>query len=186
VTLLAFDASAHRYTHNGRPLLSVTQVITEAGLIDAAWFTDEARDRGSYVHEAIALGADLDLETLDDRLRPYLEAHRTFVRDTGFVAELVEHRVCDPVLGYAGTLDAFGAMGAIRAIVDYKTGPAPAWGGLQLAAYLRCLPSRYGVRRYSVELRADASYRLQEWTDRTDERVFLAALGVVQWKHANL
>ena len=52
---LAFDEPLHRYTYNGRALVSVTGALRAANLIDRAFYTDEGRTRGSLVAAAIEL-----------------------------------------------------------------------------------------------------------------------------------
>lgn len=185
--VLQFDEAAHRYTLDGRELVSVTQALTEAGFIDARWFTDEAALRGTYVHAAVALHVEGDLaeDSLDPVIRPYFTAYLAFRRESGFVVDACEERICDPVLGYAGTLDLRGQLPSQRPprvdILDIKTGAVPSWVGYQTAAYARLVP---GVlkRRWALQLRADGTYRLDPLTNTTDERVFLAALTVAQAK----
>lgn len=186
--MFAFCPQTHTYTLSGKQLLSVTQVLREAGLIDARWYTDDAAQRGTFVHAAIALDQQhlLDDATLDAGLRPYFEAYQRFMADTDARFELIEHRVHDPLLGYAGTLDACGTALGRPVLCDFKTGTTPPWVGVQLAAYARLLPQSFRLTRYSVELRADATYRLRPWRDREDEQVFLAALRLVTWKRRNL
>jgi hypothetical protein len=190
MTALAFDAAAHRYTFDGRELIGVTQALTDAGLIDARWHTDEAALRGTYVHAAIALlhEDDLDVDRLDASLLPYVNAYLRFVTESGFERQAWEERVCDALLGYAGTLDLRGrfveqAHGID--LIDIKTGTVPGWAGYQTAGYARCLPDR-PIRRWALNLRADGKYSLQRLEARTDERVFLAALTIAQVKRGLL
>lgn len=185
---VVFDAVAHRYTlPNGRILPSVTQVIHEAGLVDTTWFTDEARERGTAVHLAIALGDDLDFEALDDRLRPYVDGWRAFLVDTRAEVLVTERRVCDPVAGYAGTLDSILRMPDLGDyLIDVKSGGLPATVGLQTAAYRRAYlldqMTPTPLRRGCVHLPGDGSYRFVQLTDRQDEATFLAALRISLWK----
>src|SRR5688572_5774450 len=110
MTVLAFDASAHRYAVGDRELLGVTAVPAGAGLIDGQWFSAEAAQRGSYVHQAIALAHedDLAIESLDPVLRPYVDAYLRFVAESGFQRVAWEERVWSEALGCAGTLDLRG------------------------------------------------------------------------------
>ena len=45
-----FDPIGHRYWTGARELLAVTTVLRDAGLVDAAWYTDAARERGAALH----------------------------------------------------------------------------------------------------------------------------------------
>ena len=190
--LLEFDAAAHRYSLDGRKFLSVTTALEEAGLIDSRWWTEEACIRGTHVHAAIALDreGDLDDESLDPVLRPYVDAYRRFLHESGFEVDASEERVCDELLGAAGTLDVRGRLPrpALKHpgidILDIKTGAVPSWVGYQTAAYARMLPRElHPIRwRWCLELNPDATYRLHPLTRATDERVFCAALTVAQAK----
>ena len=190
---LAFDATAHAYTVDGRRVPSVTQVLELAGLVDKRWFTDFARDRGTYVHQLLELHdtGDLDEASIDPQLAPYLDAWTAACRDLGARWSHVEHRMADATLGVAGTLDRFGVLAGKPTIADIKTGAAEDYIGIQLAgyAYLAELtglaPSARRVRRVGVFLKSDGSYRLVEYADRTDLDVFRAALTVAHWRLAH-
>ena len=181
---LTFDAVAHRYWMGDRELLSVTGALTDAGVIDAEWFTDDAAQRGTYIHKACALMDDGQLGAVDPTYAPYVAAYETFLRDVKPEWAYIEHRVCDPVRGYAGTLDRLGFLQGQWAIVDLKSGgPAP-WHRVQLAAYARLMPHATGIKpaRFGLYLRKDGTYRLEPFTDRTDEATFFAALTIAAFR----
>lgn len=184
---LHFDEAAHRYTYDGRELVSVTQALSDSGFIDTRWFNEEAALRGTYVHAAVQLHheGELDEASLDAIVRPFYEAYLRFRAESGFTVTASEERVCDPALGYAGTLDLRGQFppwGAPRTdVIDIKTGAVPPWVGYQTAAYARLVPGPIR-RRWALHLRADGTYRLEPLTKPTDERIFLAALTVAQAK----
>lgn len=192
---LQFDAALHRYTLDGRELPSVTTILREAGLIDGSFWTDEARLRGEYLHAAIALHneGDLDINALDPKLVPYFRGYERFLEETRVEVEHTERRVCDEGLGYAGTLDLIvawmtesGERVARRGLVDVKTGSVPPSVGPQTAAYLRCartfLPLGAPVYRFALHLPGDGSYRLVPLTNTQDEADFLAALRVAHFR----
>lgn len=182
--VLAFDPAAHRYTLGDRELLSVTQALREAGLIDDRWFTDGAATRGTAVHAAVQhFDASGDVPT-DDVVAPFFDAYLAFKQDGGFDLHASEERICDPALGYAGTLDLRGRFRHFVHgvdVIDIKTGSVPSWVGYQTAGYGRCVIDR-PVRRWALQLRAAGTFSLHPLTSRTDERVFLAALMVAQAK----
>lgn len=173
----------HRYWLGDRELISVTTALTEAGLIDTAWFTDAAAERGTYVHQACELVDERDLGRVEPACAGYVDAYRRFLVDAKPEWQHTEHQVCDPVAGYAGTLDRLGVMNFAWTILDIKTGPPAPWHGLQLAGYARLVP-RMGVRplRFDLYLTADGAYRLEPQRTRTDEANFLAALAVAQFR----
>jgi hypothetical protein len=186
---LVFDEALHRYAlADGRELLGVTHTLDDAGLVDKTWWTDDARTRGAYVHAAIVLhhDHDLDLDGLDDVLRPYVTAYLAFLEESRFTVTHLEERVFSEQLRCAGTLDLRGAFPGERAtvtnIVDVKTGVLPPHVGYQTAAYAVLL-GRDGPplkRRFALNLRGDGTYRLHALASPHDECVFRAALTVAQ------
>lgn len=187
MTAVAFDPVEHRYTLNGRELISVTQALMSAGFIDVTWYTDDARARGSAVHDAIQRLHASDLNPSADLVAsdvPYFDAYLAFLAESGFMVDGSEERVCDPLTGYAGTVDLRGRLPRYHFgvdVIDVKTGSVPSWVGYQTAAYARLLPGDL-KRRWALNLKADGTYRLERLESRTDERVFLAALTVAQAK----
>lgn len=191
---LTFDAESHRYQLGDRVLPSVTGILKDTGLADfsAPWFTADCLERGSFIHQAIALDVEgvLDDDVLDPSLRPYLDGWRQFLSDTGYEIDRWETPVCDPVLGYAGTLDGILRMpnaGARRLLVDIKRGFYRS-AGPQTAAYKRLAGQFYSqpvfFDRAVVQLMGDGRYQFHQLTNPSDERVFLAALTVHHWKAA--
>lgn len=187
---LVFDEVAHRYSLDGRDLISVTTALTIAGMVDSTHWNEEARLRGQYVHQCIALEAegDLDENSVDPMVRPYFEAFRKFQRETSVVLEIVERRICDPILGYAGTLDAIGRWpDGERTLFDWKSGFFPPMAAPQTAAYLRCAREFYPVgtriSRKGLHLRGDGTYRLMPFNEIVqDEHDFIGALRVAQFR----
>jgi hypothetical protein len=185
-TGLTFDEPTHAYAFNGRPLISVTQAIKAAGLIDLDWCTEFARDRGRAVHKAIHFDAegDLDENTVSPTIRPYLEAARKFKQDTGFTSGSAECRVCVANLGYAGTLDwLYAADKKLRVLVDWKSGLVRSWCRLQTAAYANAFPNGSTFLRYGVQLKPDATYKITAFEPkafREDVNDFHSCLRVAQ------
>lgn len=194
---LTFDPELHLYTLGDRDLPSVTQVLASAGVSDfnGPWFDDDAKVRGQMVHLAIALDneGDLDDDTLDPVLEPFLAGWRRFVAESGAVIEHWERAVCDPELGFAGTLDGVIVLPnqkgvTRRTVVDVKRALYPS-AGPQVAAYTRCARALYATptvfNRAALVLPGDGSYQFQPLTDPSDEQVFLAALRVYHFRRAH-
>lgn len=180
---LRLDAD-HRYWLADRELISVTTALKGAGLIDAAWFSEEAAARGTYVHEACDLIDLNNLSAVEPFCEGYVTAYRAFLSDAKPLWELIEHGVCDPIQGYAGTLDRAGYLAGAWAVLDIKTGPPAPWHGLQLAAYARLALSQDGLKpkRFDLYLSDTGTYRLEPQTHRADEAIFFAALHVAQFR----
>ena len=153
-----FQEEGHLYTHEGRPLPSVTQILKAEGFIDARFFDDWSRDRGSMVHLATAYddAGDLDEDSLDPALIPYVEAWRKFRRESGFVTEASEVAMRSRLYNFAGTIDTVG---------QFPSG---------------------NITRAAVELHNDGTYKLIPCTARQDRQIFLAAMAVHNWKIHNL
>lgn len=184
--MLSFEAETHTYTLNGVVLPSVTTIIKGMGLIDDTHYTEAARIRGQYVHEAVHLYCkdDLDEEALDDTLRPYLEGYKRFLADTGCEVEASEERVVSETYRYAGTLDLRGNLAGKPAIIDIKTGAIQPWTALQLAGYALCFDHPHA--RYGLQLTADGTYHLTPFAARNDRAIWLSAVALYHWKHNNL
>jgi hypothetical protein len=188
---IRFDSALHRYWAGTRELLAVTAVLHAAGLVDTTWFTAESRTRGRVVHRwAEAVDRREAIPPLESAYEPYVDAYRRFVRDARPVWHGIEQPVADLALGYAGTLDRWGTLQGEPVVVDLKSGTVPAWAALQLVAYGRLdlgEPRVWRRRRLVVQLLPTGRYVIREYplvNFGRDERVFLAALAVAQWKRA--
>lgn len=188
---LTFDEDAHRYTLHGRELMSVTTALKLAGLIDDRWYYDQAATRGTYVHQALEWldRGELDETSIDPQLAGYIQAYRRFLLDChAGPLHLYEQRLCDPILGYAGTVDRVRFIGQQLSVMDIKTGPPAPWHALQLAAYAALVKEPLKaplVRRWGLYLSADGTYRCVPYSDRRDWDVFKAALLVAQFKRTH-
>lgn len=195
---LAFDEATHTYTLNGAVVPHVTGV-TDALAVYAGvpYHVLQAKaELGSAVHYATELDDDGDLDetSVPDEIRGYVQAWRSFRGETGFEVLANEHRVYSESYLYAGTLDRVGHFHALRGarkdtrvLIDLKTTykllPAV---GPQTSGYMQAWnemnPAAKVTRRYAVQLKADASYRLEELKELTDWSVFLSALVLFNWR----
>jgi len=183
--MLKFDPASHRYTLDGQVLVSVTQVLKGVGLIDFNGINPDVLQRaaafGTAVHQACHLDdlGDLDEQSLDENLKPYLEAWRSFRGDMKFDA--IEQPLWHPVYGFAGTPDRIKE----NTIWDIKTGTTVyTSSAIQLAGYsiLADIPT---ARRLAVQLKPDGKYQVHEFKERTDRQVFLSCLTAYQWRIKN-
>lgn len=185
--MVTFDPDTHTYSTHGVKYPSVTQVISAAGLYgDTSHFTEYSRDRGSYVHKAIELSIsdELDTDSLDPVIQPYLDAWLRFVSEAGYVSEVCEKVMASEVFRFAGTVDHIGHLNGHYCLLDVKTGaPAPAHA-IQTGAYAILL-KHPGVKRFSLYLTDEGKYKLVENKDRQDEQIFKSALALYFWKQNN-
>lgn len=179
-----FEPEEHRFWLKERELLSVTRILGDAGIIGNFFGSDADREfylaRGEAVHLATEYDDldELDEDSVDPEILPYLEGWRAFRRESGFEPVLIEEIVWSETHGYAGILDRAGILHGKSSIIDIKSGVVPKWAALQTAAYAHALGEK--VDRYAVELRNDGRYSLKPHKDRGDVGVFLAALQIAK------
>lgn len=188
---LQFDPIGHIYQYRGRRVPSVTQVLKDMGLVDYSKIPQDvlqlACARGTAVHIATQLWDENDLEesSIADELRPYLTAWMRFRNETGFLCELNEARGYDPSLVVAGTLDRSGLLCKSAVILDIKTGILLPGHALQLTAYAQFFAAPRKYRRYVVQLKDDATYKLTEFPIETyarDLMTWQAAASLWHWR----
>lgn len=171
----------YREMLSGRPLISVTQVLTLAGRIDPTWFTEEACWRGSMVHhltEQLDRGAEID--PIPPGLEGYMDAYWSFLQVCRPAYAHVELEVQDAALELGGRIDRiFASLFGVPepGMLDIKTGPEQEWHGYQLAAYNRMEPTG---ARYGLYLKKNGRWRLKQYTDPMDDRRFMFDLAAQQ------
>lgn len=188
--LLEFDPASHEYRILGGRVPSVTQVL--APLADFSGIPRDVleakRDLGQRVHFACQLADedDLDEESIEPDVAPYLAAWQKFLRESGAVVLANEQRVAEPMLMYAGTLDNVLMLNGEKVLVDKKTSISlPMAVGPQTAAYQRALGDATVTRRGALRLRPDGTYRFDYLTGSDDWSVFVACLTLLRFKERN-
>lgn len=178
---IVFTEDPHGYVVDGHSAVSVTQVLDDSGLIDFEGIPDHtlefAASRGQAVHSATHYIDDetIDWSTLDPRIEGYLRAYDKFKAESGFIPELIEVPVYNPYGNYAGMVDRIGFMNDYITEIDFKTGSAPFWVGLQTAAYAAACGHTYGVhieKRFALELKDSGKYSLVACTNPADYQDF--------------
>lgn len=187
--VLTFDEERHEYRFGGIVVPGVTQILRPLTSFDGIprHVLEAKADLGRRVHLACQLDDedDLDEASVEEDVAPYLEAWRSFLRDTG--AEVVENerQVYEPTFRYAGTLDNVLRLNGALWLVDKKTCfSLPLAVGPQTAAYLRAL-GRHGMRRAALRLREDGTYRFNPLTGSDDWPAFLSCLTLLRFKEAH-
>lgn len=187
---LTFSAKEHVYRLAGVVVPSVTQILKPLSDFSgiAPDVLERKRELGSRVHLACQLDdeGDLDEASVDDEVRPYLDAWRQFLRESGALVIENERRVFEPHMRYAGTLDNVLLLDGARWVVDKKTSIAtPMSAGPQTAAYLRALGDTTVIRRAAIRLRPDGTYRFDALTGADDWSCFMACLTIARFKEAH-
>ena len=158
-------------TGAGRPLISVTQILTVTNQIDAAWFTPESALRGQKVHDLTEVYDKGELYNFPEDVEGYLDAYALFVRDVRPAYRESEVELIHPTLGFAGRIDRicddiYGHPGHL----DFKTGVKLPWHGQQLSGYNLLRPT--GVR-WACYLGKNGKYKLKRYDDPTDHIKFM-------------
>jgi hypothetical protein len=180
--MIEFDELTHVYHFNKKWVPSVSQILLDEGFINATWFTNEGRVRGTGVHKSIKekeMGAGCKH---DPSWEPYLKAYEDFKSSCNWRAHTIEKFMACST--FAGTPDQIGHMNGVEAVVDVKTGGISKVTGLQLAAY----QVLYGhpLKRYALQLTAEGRFIITEYKDRRDAYVFESAVAIFWWKQNNL
>jgi hypothetical protein len=147
-----FDPVEHRYFAGARELISVTTLLKNEGRIDDRYFTEESRERGSWVH-ARATEIDLGLPVRDtvkrfddagvwigdlvapEEWRARLDGYLAFRSLVPLSFLTVEEPIFRPDLGLGGRPDRTFELRGRAGILDIKTGPRETWHGVQMALY---------------------------------------------------
>ena len=181
---LLFDEPTHTYTLGGEALPSVTHIIRFLSAdVDKSrpWIRDEAARRGTLIHQACALvdyGEDDVMDLLPYELHGYLMAYLNFLRDNRCDWKYIELPDWCEYKGtrYAGTVDRYGTMNGVPALLDIKTGAAAskAQHAAQLTGYRNFPGIDPDCFLYILYLKRDGTYRLVSHV--ADEELFDACL----------
>lgn len=196
--LFTFDPVEHLYRLDGQIIPGVSDILEETGLKHGYNGFQEAQYRGLHVHRACEY---LDLNDLDwNSIHPayvgYVKAWQAWKAEYGFVPELIEYQAYHSQFRYGGTLDRRGVVRTMladgshkavswRVLVDLKTGAPEPWHRWQLAGYQLLGGEAWLTdRRLAVYLHDDGTFTMQEFSDPTDLRVFLAAVTITHAKRS--
>src|SRR3989304_4655646 len=175
----------HTYLLDGKPIPNVTTILQAAGLYNDSFFTEESRNRGTYVHKACLfhLQDDLDDIGIPNEYWGYIEAFKNFMSESDCKPHigLCEIPWFSEVWRFGGTIDMPCVINGKESIVDIKSGAESPTTGMQLAAYglLYAVPS---VNHYGLYLKASGKYKLIPYTDRNDIKIFNAALTLYHYR----
>jgi hypothetical protein len=187
-----FNSETHIYRFGGRIIPSVTGILKDAGIIKfgingSELQNERAMSRGKAVHAACHYLDDGNLQwnTVDDELIPYIVAYEKFKKDTNFKPNRIEERLFNSTFCFAGTLDREGTwnINNNHTLIDLKTGSVPDWTALQTAGYDLLLPTLSKPReRYALQLKETGDYALVPFRDSQDKNLFLSLVSLYWWK----
>lgn len=203
-----FDDAEHRYAlmPGSRHVPSVTQVLEAVGMApDLAHLPAFYRDRGRAIHEAMALHLTgrLDEDSLDDRIRPFVEHGQRWLELVEADPIAVELRWVHTRLEYGGTLDLLCDSKLGPLLVDWKsTFTDPAYEVQVGGGYAPLVLEAAELGAINAEPEFVAAARMAvvvlkpeipkpAWVPRHDRSglsnaaIFEAALTVAQWRRAH-
>ena len=192
---LIFDEEKHLYTHDGQPIISVTQILQATGMIDFSMVRADVLDRacklGTATHKATQFDdkGTLDEGSLSEGIVPYLNAWRKFKSDYNAYMLCDELMVHSHRYDFAGTLDRVAVINGKNILIDIKTSTAiyPATR-LQTALYKIAYEEETGNKvdgRWCVQLKDDGTYKTEVYKNRTDEMYAISARKVYQFRKEN-
>ena len=159
----------------------VTDILSRAGLVDASWFTEYARDRGTALHEAAAFldANDLDWESVDPSVLPRLRQYQRFLEEVKPEILSIEEPVENLALRYCGKLDRRMVINGREGVLDIKGPSRCPWHALQTMYYVSCFSRP--LARWALYL-SDDQYRLVEFASRDDWPMCKAVLTMLAWR----
>ncbi len=177
-----FDPVRHEYRSNSVKVPHITAIL-KLVQPDVSFYTEEGRERGSKVHEAIKSGFWMSME--NDPINGYISAWNKFIKDHAYKSILAEVPLWHPS-GWAGTPDQYGTMDDdMRVVFEIKTGANHPSHALQTAAQaelIRVNGHKAPKLRFTLQLCADASYKIVTHKEHSDYAVFLSLLQVYRFK----
>lgn len=185
-----YNEERHEYKLNGVIYPSVSQIFDHFGLIKGKeFFKPEHSQRGTFVHEALALynANRLNLESLDTVIKPYVDSWIVSLKANPCKVKYSEVKLWDEEFKVFGTCDMTADFLYIQGhcVCDYKTGMVSNLTGFQLAAYAKMLrldkPNRYAIKLDKTGRQA----KLVEFNDDNDYKVWEGMARLYHWKKAN-
>lgn len=182
---LTLDESTHQYSLDGRRLIGVTEALK---ILDDRWKIDPwYLERGRLIHLATEYydRDELDESTIDERIRPYLDAYVKFRKNTDFEPIYIEQLLYHPQYFYAGKPDRIGPLYKHHVLIDLKSGAKSKIDELQDVAYWElCRVNDIPVNKlFDLYLKENGTYKLEPVErPRNLLPVFLACVTAVRWK----
>ena len=176
---LKFEKETHIYTVNNKTIPSVSEIVQD--VVGLPYIADEwYLQRGNAIHKALALylQGKLNENSVDERIRQYVENGKKAIKDLSLVPTLVEVSLYHKTLNFAGTPDLLSDT----ILVDYKTnhsGNTP----IQLGGYILLLEdNKMNVKKaYEISLEGQ-TYSLVEYKVSRCKSLFISVLNIYNWK----
>lgn len=198
---LQFDEIAHRYLLDGKPVPSVTKIvsnISEDMMLSAPFIRKTVL--GTNVHkvcEKMNNNEKVNISALSEDMRPYVEGYSNFLGSGDYSVICSEMRVFSHRYRYAGTLDILAKNKKDQwCIMDIKTSALVSpTAALQMAAYAQAVEEMgvvddLGLKvrikdRVVIWLTGDGKYDLVHFKDGGDWNIFMCKLASHNWDVRN-
>ena len=164
-TLTELTQRGEEFFQQGVKMPRLTEIMQDLGIVDYSKIPKDTRnwamDRGSKVHKTCELWdlGTLRVETLDERLVPYLDGWQRAVEVLRLTFTHIEVRMVNETYWYCCKPDRVGAADGEPAVIEIKTGEVPWWVGMQLSAQAACMPDGHTYRRIAIGLPGDGTYK---------------------------
>jgi len=191
-----FNEERHQYSIGGRVISGVTSCIST--IPDELRFNNNFIAKtilGTKVHELCEkvnkTGKRIHLNKIPKDLRGYMKGYYKFLNKAGFKILLAERRLFSRRYMFGGTADIIGIdCNGEYCIADIKTVTTMSpTVGLQLAGYMLAWnewPKNTKLTtRWGIQLLPEGDYKLIQYTDPHDERVFLCKKVSYDWDKRN-
>jgi len=184
-----FDEITHTYTINDRPVPSVTQILTEI-FGKRFWYDDWYAQRGRANHAMISyyIQGCLDLSSVDENIKGYLDAFIKFEHETQLKPVQSEKNLFSTVYNFAGTPDLLLTDYNGQLILADIKSSVEQIVKLQLAGYdilyneIKIKPKLH----CAIELKTDGKYKIHWFKDIPRMRnVFMSCLSIYNFKIQN-
>lgn len=187
--MLTFEKTEHKYSWEGVSIPSVSSILAGAGFTNFDMVNkadmDRAQERGTIAHENTEfydIGI-LDEDSVDPALVGYLEAWKKFVADYNPKFLMIEKRLCNLKLWYAGTVDRVASIKRTRTLIDIKTGIKSKAHEIQHGGY-SMLDGIGNIKQcWTVYLKPDGKYSIEIHNQIKGQEIFKAALTIQQYKN---
>lgn len=191
--MLKFDSANHLYYLDGKIIPGYSEIAQAEGLVNYSnvpeYILNAAQYFGSAVHLMCELWDrnNLDLETLDENLLPFLEGYKTFLKD--YKVEVIPSWIENPSYSekwlYATTPDRLAKIGKDYVVYEIKTtNKMQPSVELQTAAHKIVIEEQERIRvakRYGIKLLPN-KYEVFEYNKARDEKVWLSAVTLFHYK----
>lgn len=127
--MLIYQPETRLHSYEGRRILSTTDILGIEGCYKGAdFFTPEKQQIGGYAHLACALydANDLNEESLDEKIRGYVESYKKFYELLGIEPVHIERVFYSPTYGFCSKPDLIARIRGFHGfgIIERKTGVA--------------------------------------------------------------